>query len=496
MELHSLTIREASRLLRSGQITAVALTQAALERIRAVDPEVRAYVTVCEEEALREAAAADRRLQGGEPVTPLTGIPYGVKDCLSTYGVRTTCSSRILEDYVPRYDATVISRLREAGAVLVGKQNMDEFGMGSSCENSAFFPTRNPWDPDRVPGGSSGGSAAAVAADMGLFSLGEDTGGSIRMPASFCGVTGLKPTYGRVSRFGLIALVSSFDSIGPLTHDVWDAGLVLNVIAGHDPRDSTSVDVPVPDYGHAISRERLDGVRLGIPAEYFAEGMDPGVEKAVVTAIAHLQALGAQVEEVSLPHTDYAISIYYLILTAEASSNLARFDGIRFGLSEPPEGSDIIQRYLRTRGEGFGPEVKRRIMLGTFALSAGYYDAYYLRAQRVRTLLRQDFARAFEKVDALIAPVSPTPAFRLGEKVDDPLKMYLSDIHVVAANPGGVCSLAVPCGFVEGLPVGMQIIGPALDEARVLTIGAAYQATTHWHTYRPANSLQSPGGYE
>ncbi len=273
-------------------------------------------------------------------------------------------------------------------------------------------------------------------------------------------------------------------------------GLVLNVIAGHDPRDSTSVDVPVPDYGHAISRERLDGVRLGIPAEYFAEGMDPGVEKAVVTAIAHLQALGAQVEEVSLPHTDYAISIYYLILTAEASSNLARFDGIRFGLSEPPEGSDIIQRYLRTRGEGFGPEVKRRIMLGTFALSAGYYDAYYLRAQRVRTLLRQDFARAFEKVDALIAPVSPTPAFRLGEKVDDPLKMYLSDIHVVAANPGGVCSLAVPCGFVEGLPVGMQIIGPALDEARVLTIGAAYQATTHWHTYRPANSLQSPGGYE
>ncbi len=496
MELHSLTIREASRLLRSGQITSVALTQAALERIRAVDPEIRAYVTVCEEEALREAAAADERLQAGGPVTSLTGIPYGVKDCLSTNGVRTTCSSRILEDYVPRYDATVISRLRAAGAVLVGKQNMDEFGMGSSCENSALFPTRNPWDLDRVPGGSSGGSAAAVAADMGLFSLGEDTGGSIRMPASFCGVTGLKPTYGRVSRYGLIALVSSFDSIGPLTHDVWDAGLVLNVIAGHDPRDSTSVDAPVSDYVPAMSGERLDGVRLGIPVEYFAQGIEPGVEKAVLAAIAHLQALGAQVEEVSLPHTDYAISIYYLILTAEASSNLARFDGIRFGLSEPPEGSDIIQRYLQTRGKGFGPEVKRRIMLGTFALSAGYYDAYYLRAQRVRTLLRQDFARAFERVDALIAPVSPTPAFRLGEKVDDPLQMYLSDIHVVAANPGGVCSLAVPCGFTEGLPVGMQIIGSALDEARVLSIGAAYQATTDWHTCRPAKKEQVPGGYE
>ncbi len=485
MDLHTLTIRGAGKLLRSGEITAVALTEATLARIRAADPTIRAYVTVCEEAALQEAQEADRRLRTGESVTPLTGIPYGVKDCLSTKGVRTTCSSRILESYVPRYDATVISRLRDAGAVLVGKHNMDEFGMGSSCENSAFFDTHNPWDPDRVPGGSSGGSAAAVAADMGLFSLGEDTGGSIRMPAGFCGVTGLKPTYGRVSRYGLIALVSSFDSIGPIAHDVWDTALVMDAIAGRDPRDSTSLDAPVPDYAAGIDNQDLHGVRLGIPIEYFAEGIEPGVESAVRTAIAHLESLGATIEEVSLPHTDYAISIYYLILTAEASSNLARFDGVRFGLSEPPEGVDIIERYLRTRENGFGDEVKRRIMLGTFALSSGYYDAYYLRAQRVRTLLRQDFERAFNKVDALIAPVCPTTAFRIGEKIDDPLKMYLSDIHVVAANPGGVCSLAVPCGFSEGMPVGMQIIGPPLGEPTVFRIGGAYQGTTGWHTTRP-----------
>ena len=491
MTLHTLTLRQASELLAVGEITSVELTEAVLDRIRAVDPMVKAYVTVCEEAALEEARVADRRLQAGEGVTPLTGIPYGVKDCLSTTGVRTTCSSRVLEDYVPRYDATVISRLRAAGAVLVGKQNMDEFGMGSSCENSAFYPTRNPWDPARVPGGSSGGSAAAVAAEMGLFSLGEDTGGSIRMPAGFCGVTGLKPTYGRVSRYGLIALVSSFDSIGPMTHDVWDAALVTAAIAGHDPRDSTSLEAPVPDYLSGMAQERLDGVRLGIPREYFADGMEPGVRQAVEAALAHLEALGAEIREVSLPHADHAISIYYLILTAEASSNLARFDGVRFGLSEPPEGVDIIERYLQTRGKGFGAEVKRRIMLGTFALSAGYYDAYYLRAQRARTLLRQDFERAFADVDALIAPTSPTTAFPIGERIGDPLQMYLSDIYVVAANPGGACSVAVPCGYAEGLPVGMQIMGPALGEATILRIGAAYQATTDWHTARPE---QLPSG--
>ncbi len=484
MALHTLTIQAAHDLLVKGEVTAVELTRAVLDRIAEVDPAVRAYVTVCEEEALREAAAADARLQSGESVTPLTGIPYGVKDCLSTAGVRTTCSSAILEDYVPHYDATVIARLREAGAVLVGKQNMDEFGMGSSCENSAFFNTHNPWDLDRVPGGSSGGSAAAVAADMALFSLGEDTGGSVRMPAGFCGITGLKPTYGRVPRYGLIALASSFDSIGPFTHDVRDAALVTQVIAGQDPHDSTSVAAAVPDYIAYLDRD-LHGVKLGVPAEYFAEGIEPGVEAAVRAAIDHLTGLGAEVQEVSLPHTDYAIPIYYLILTAEASANLARFDGVRFGLSTPPDGADVIDRYLQTRGKGFGDEVKRRIMLGTFALSAGYYDAYYLRAQRVRTLLRQDFERAFEQVDALIAPVCPTTAFKLGEKIDDPLQMYLSDIHVVAANPGGVCSLSVPCGFSEGLPVGMQIIGPPLGESAVFRIGDAYQATTTWHLERP-----------
>ncbi|MCJ7551338.1 MAG: Asp-tRNA(Asn)/Glu-tRNA(Gln) amidotransferase subunit GatA [Anaerolineae bacterium] len=484
MALHTLTIQAAHDLLIKGEITSVELTRAVLDRIAEVDPAVRAYVTVCEEEALREAAAADVRLQSGEGVTPLTGIPYGVKDCLSTTGVRTTCSSAILEDYVPHYDATAIARLRGAGAILVGKQNMDEFGMGSSCENSAFFNTHNPWDLDRVPGGSSGGSAAAVAADMGLFSLGEDTGGSVRMPAGFCGVTGMKPTYGRVSRYGLIALASSFDSIGPFAHDVRDAALVTQVIAGQDPRDSTSVAAAVPDYIAGLDRD-LRGVKLGVPAEYFAEGIEPGVEAAVRAAIDHLTDLGAEVQAVSLPHTDYAIPIYYLILTAEASANLARFDGVRFGLSTPPDGADVIDRYLQIREKGFGDEVKRRIMLGTFALSAGYYDAYYLRAQRVRTLLRQDFERAFEQVDALIAPVCPTTAFKLGEKIDDPLQMYLSDIHVVAANPGGVCSLSVPCGFSDGLPVGMQVIGPPLGESTVFRIGDAYQATTPWHLERP-----------
>lgn len=484
MELYELTVHQAHELLRSGEITSLELTQSVLKRIRAVDPVIQAYVTVSEEIALQQAAEADVRLQAGEHLTPLTGIPYGVKDCLSTTGVRTTCSSRILEDYVPRYDATVIARLRSAGAVLVGKQNMDEFGMGSSCENSAFFNTHNPWDLDRVPGGSSGGSAAAVAAQMGLFALGEDTGGSVRMPAGFCGVTGLKPTYGRVSRYGLIALASSFDSIGPLTHDTRDAALVMQTIAGHDPYDSTSLNAAVPDYQSSLGTD-LEGMKLGIPAEYFARGIDPGVEETVRAAIAHLEGLGAEIQEVSLPHTDYAIPIYYLILTAEASANLARFDGIRFGLSYPPEGADVLERYLQTREVGFGDEVKRRIMLGTFALSAGYYDAYYLRAQRVRTLLRQDFDRAFEQVDALIAPVAPTTAFKIGEKINDLLKMYLSDIHVAAANPGGVCSLAVPCGFSEGLPVGMQIIGPPLGEPTVFRVGAAYQATTDWHEMRP-----------
>ena len=496
MDLHTLSVHEAGVRLREGALTSVALTQAVLDRIHAVDPQVRAYLTLSEDAALASAAEADRRLRQDEHVTPLTGIPYAVKDALSTQGVRTTCASRILEDYVPPYDATVIARLKEAGAVLVGKHNMDEFGMGSSCENSAFFNTHNPWALDRVPGGSSGGSAAAVAAEMVPFALAEDTGGSIRMPAGFCGVTGLKPTYGRVSRYGLIALASSFDSIGPLTRDARDAALVMDVIAGHDPRDSTSRRVPIPDYA---SEDRtlpadLTGLTFGVPGEYFGEGLASGVEASVREAIAHLADLGATVEEVSLPHTRYAIPVYYTILFAEASANLARFDGVRFGFSCAPEDGDVIARMLQTREEGFGDEVKRRIMLGTFALSSGYYDAYYLRAQRVRTLLRQDFERAFERVDALVAPVCPTTAFRIGEKIDDPLAMYLSDVHVVAANPAGVPSLALPCGFASAppdgarMPVGIQVIGPPFGEPLLLRIGEAFQRTTDWHQARPALS--------
>jgi aspartyl-tRNA(Asn)/glutamyl-tRNA(Gln) amidotransferase subunit A len=486
MDLHKLSVRQASDLLQTEEITSVALTSAILERIRAVEPTVRAHITVSEELAMQQAEAADARRRAGEKVTPLTGIPYSVKDCLSTKGVRTTCASKILENYIPRYNATVIDRLEEAGAVLVGKHNMDEFGMGSSCENSAFFNTHNPWDLDRVPGGSSGGSAAAVAAEMTPFALGEDTGGSIRMPAGFCGVTGLKPTYGRVSRYGLIALVSSFDSIGPLTRDVADAALVTQAIAGHDPHDNTSLRAPVPDYAQAFTGD-LKGVTLGVPVEYFAEGIDPAVEKPIRTALEQFRDLGAEVREVSLPHTHYAIPVYYLILFAEASSNLARFDGVRFGFSA--DGQDVLERYLDTRHTGFGDEVKRRIMLGTFALSAGYYDAYYLRAQKVRALLRQDFDRAFAQVDALVAPVCPTPAFKLGEKIADPLTMYLSDVHVVAINPAGVPSLALPCGFTDdtpALPVGMQLIGRPLGEDTLFRIGNAYQQATDWHLARPS----------
>jgi aspartyl-tRNA(Asn)/glutamyl-tRNA(Gln) amidotransferase subunit A len=402
--------------------------------------------------------------------------------------VRTTCSSKILENYVPQYNATVIDRLDEAGAVLLGKHNMDEFGMGSSCENSAFFNTHNPWDLERVPGGSSGGSAAAVAADMGAFALGEDTGGSIRMPAGFCNVSGLKTTYGRVSRYGLIALVSSFDSIGPMARSAWDCAAVLGAIAGQDAYDATSLPGVVPDYLKTIDQP-VKGLRLGIPKEYFQAGMEPGVESSIREAIQQFEALGMEVKEVSLPHTPYGLPVYYLILFAEASANLARFDGTRFGLSVAEGAENVIDLYLQTRREGFGPEVKRRIMLGAYVLSAGYYDAYYLKAQRVRTLLRQDFEAAFEQVDALIAPTCPTTAFKLGEKTDDPLTMYLSDIYVTATNPAGVPSLCVPCGFSNGMPVGMQLIGKHLSEETLLRIGHAYQSVTDWHLKRPETHL-------
>jgi aspartyl-tRNA(Asn)/glutamyl-tRNA(Gln) amidotransferase subunit A len=484
MDLHTLTIREAHDLLSTRQISSLELTTAILQRIRQLDPHLHTYVTVSEELALEQARRADARFRTGGAVTPLTGIPFAVKDCISTRGVRTTCSSRILEHYVPQYNAAVIDRLAAAGAVLVGKNNMDEFGMGSSCENSAFFPTRNPWDLERVPGGSSGGSAAAVASGLATFALGEDTGGSIREPAGFCSVVGLKPTYGRVSRYGLIALVSSFDTIGPLTREVYDCAAVLQAIAGKDPRDATSLSTPVPDYLKTLG-EPVKGLRLGIPKEYFQPGMEAGVEASIQEAVHTLEGLGMQVQEVSLPHTKYGLPVYYLILFAEASANLARFDGTRFGRSDRKTAKNVVEMYLETRREGFGPEVKRRIMLGAYVLSAGYYDAYYLKAQKVRSLLRQDFEEAFEQCDVLAAPICPTTAFKIGEKIDDPLTMYLSDIYSVATNPAGVPALNVPCGFSQGLPVGMQLIGRHLSEDLLLRVGHAYQMSTDWHKKHP-----------
>jgi aspartyl-tRNA(Asn)/glutamyl-tRNA(Gln) amidotransferase subunit A len=484
MDLYSLTITQAHELLRQRKISSLELTQALLERIREVDGQIGAYLTVTEGVALEQARQADERLRRGERVTPLTGIPFGVKDSIVTEGIRTTCGSRILEHYVPPYQATAVRRLLEAGAVLLGKHNLDEFSMGSSTENSAFFPTRNPWDLKRVPGGSSGGSAAAVAAGECFFALGGDTGGSIRLPAAFCNVVGLKPTYGRVSRYGLIALASSFDTIGPLTRTVEDAALVLQVIAGQDAHDATSLAQPVPDYAAQLQRP-VKGLRLGLPREYFVPGMEAGVEAALQEAIRQFERLGMEIREVSLPHTPYALAVYYLILFAEASANLARFDGVRFG-SAAQQAQTIPELYLETRGKGFGAEVKRRIMLGAYTLSAGYYDAYYLKAQRVRTLLRQDFERAFEVCDVLLTPVSPGVAFRLGEKTADPLAMYLSDVYLVATNPAGIPALALPCGFSEGLPVGMQLIARHGEEALLFQVGHAYQQVTEWHKMRPA----------
>ena len=485
MELHDLTIQESHELISKRKISAEELTRACLERIHRLDPQIKSYVTISEETALEQAREADQRLKTGEALTPLTGIPYSAKDSISTRGINTTCSSKILENYKPFYDATAIRKLSSTNSVLLGKNNMDEFGMGSSTENSGFFTTRNPWNFDHVPGGSSGGSAAAVAAGLTPFALGEDTGGSVRMPAAFCGITGLKTTYGRVSRYGLIPLVSSFDTIGPMAHSAYDVALVLESIAGHDPKDSTSRLEPVQNYSESLKKsENLSGLRIGIPKEYFVEGLDPEVDASLRSAIKQIESLGAEAVEVSLPHTQYAIPVYYLILFAEASSNLAKYDGIRFGLSER-DGDNLIDLYLKTREAGFGAETKRRIMLGTFALSAGYYDAYYLKAQKVRTLIRQDFEKAFETCDALITPVSPTTAFRIGEKITNPLDMYLSDVFVVAVNPAGIPALSVPCGISNGLPIGMQIMGPHLSEETLLRIGHMYQTQTDWHMKHP-----------
>ncbi|MDT7944110.1 MAG: Asp-tRNA(Asn)/Glu-tRNA(Gln) amidotransferase subunit GatA [Dehalococcoidia bacterium] len=481
--LYALTIHEAAELLRRREITSLELTESVLHRIQETEPHLNAFITITADLALAQARQADERLERGE-AHPLTGVPAAIKDIICTKGVRTTCGSHMLENYIPPYDATAIERLRRVGMVMVGKTNMDEFAMGSSGENSAFGPTHNPWDLERVPGGSSSGSAAAVAAQQCIYSLGSDTGGSIRQPAALCGVVGFKPTYGRVSRYGLVAFASSLDQIGPITKDVRDAALVLGVIAGHDPLDSTSAPVAVPDYTAALVPD-LKGVRVGVPKEYLGEGLDKGSREAVMAAIGVLQELGAEVDwEVSLPTTPYALACYYIIAPSEASANLARYDGVKYGFSYT-EGASMWENMEKTRQYGFGMEVKRRIMLGAYALSAGYYDAYYLKALRVRTLICREFEAAFQSHDVLVTPVSPTPAFRLGEKVHDPLQMYLSDIFTIPINIAGLPAISVPCGFSQGLPVGLQIIGRPFEEATVLRVAYAYEQATPWHNRRP-----------
>ena len=480
--MHDKTIAELSAALAAGECSSRELTGAVLERIQALDPQLNSFITVTAEQALAEADAADRRRAAGD-AGPLTGIPIAHKDIFCTDGVRTSCGSRMLDPFVAPYDAFVVERLRAAGAVSVGKTNMDEFAMGSSNETSFFGPVRNPWDPERVPGGSSGGSAAALAARLVPGATGTDTGGSIRQPAALCGVCGLKPTYGRVSRYGMVAFASSLDQGGPMARSAEDLALLLQAMAGFDPRDSTCADSPVPDY-HAALDAPLDGLRVGLPREYFGEGLDAGVASAVEAAVDELRRLGAQVREISLPNSQLAVPVYYVIAPAEASSNLSRFDGVRYGhrCAEPESLEDL---YKRSRGEGFGPEVQRRIMIGTYALSAGYYDAYYLKAQQVRTLIRDDFRAAFEDVDVIAGPTAPTAAFRLGEKTDDPVQMYLSDIYTIAVNLAGLPALSLPAGFSGGLPVGFQLIGNYFDEARLLGLAHRYQQATDWHRKSP-----------
>jgi len=481
MSLHKLSLCELQKKFTAGEVTATEIVRAYFLRIGQVEPKVKAYVTQTKEAAMTQASALDERLKGWRKTKPMTGMPLAIKDNLCTEGVRTTCSSRMLQQFIPPYDATVVARLREQDYILLGKANLDEFAMGSSTEHSAFGPSRNPWNLQHVPGGSSGGAAAAVAADECVAALGSDTGGSIRQPAAFCGVVGLKPTYGRVSRYGLVAFASSLDQVGPITKDVPDAALLLGAIAGHDPLDSTSADVPVPDYMKALKKKDLKKLNVGVPVEYFADGLDPEVELSVRAAIDEMKSLGGTIKEIHLPRTDAAVAVYYVIATAEASSNLARYDGVKFGL-RAKETKDLLDLYMKTRQEGFGPEVKRRIMLGTYALSAGYYDAYYGKAQAVRTLICEDFRAAFRDVDLIVTPVTPTPAFRLGEKSEDPLQMYLSDIYTISVNLAGLPAIAVPCGFSKaGLPIGVQMIGRAFEEETLLRAAHAYEQSTQWH---------------
>ncbi len=481
-ELTWITAAEARKQLDGKEISSVELTEAHLRRIEAVDGDLHAYLHVMADVALEQAKAADARIAAGD-AAPLTGVPVALKDVLVTKDAPTTAASKILEGYRSPYDATVVNRLRESGAVFLGKVNTDEFAMGSSTENSAFGVTHNPWDLSRVPGGSSGGASASVAAGEAMLSLGSDTGGSIRQPAGFCGVVGLKPTYGRVSRYGLIAFASSLDQIGPFTRTVEDAAIMLQTIAGNDPNDSTSVSLPVPDYRASLTGD-IRGKRIGVAREYRIDGMEAGVEKAVNAAIERLRELGAEVVEVSLPHTKYALPTYYITAPAEASANLARFDGVKYGLSI--ESNSLKEMYERTRGEGFGPEVKRRIMLGTYALSSGYYDAYYVKAQKVRTLIKQDFDDAFTQVDAIVAPTSPTVAFPIGARTDDPYQMYLADVWTIPANMAGIPGIAIPCGFSDGMPVSLQVLGKSFDEATVLQVAHAYEQSENWKDAHPA----------
>ncbi|MSM39884.1 MAG: Asp-tRNA(Asn)/Glu-tRNA(Gln) amidotransferase subunit GatA [Geobacter sp.] len=482
MELFELTIHQLHDKLKRKEVSAREATEAYLSRIESTNPTVNSFITVTADTARQAATEADARIAAGD-VDILTGIPLALKDIFVTKGIRTTCASKMLEHYIPPYDATAWTRLKSRGAVLVGKLNQDEFAMGSSCENSPFGPTRNPWHPEHIPGGSSGGSAAAIAAQQAAGTLGTDTGGSIRQPASHCGCVGLKPTYGRVSRFGVIAYASSLDQVGPMARDVTDCAILLGAIAGHDPNDSTSVDMPVPDYRSALAAG-VKGMKIGLPDEYFIEGLDPDVKKAMDDAIATYRSLGAEFVRISLPHTDYAVACYYLIATAEASSNLARYDGVRFG-HRAGEAAGLIDMFMKSRAEGFGPEVKRRIMLGTYALSSGYYDAYYLKAQKVRTLILHDFLQAFDQIDVILTPVAPTPAFRIGEKIDDPLQMYLSDIFTIPVNLAGTCALSVPAGESrDGLPIGLQLVGRPFGEEAILRAAYAFEQETQWHTMK------------
>lgn len=483
MELHQLTIHELQEKIRAGETTATDILKSTYQHIDAVDDKVHAYVCLMKDAAFAQAEAADVAIKNGD-IKALTGIPIALKDIYCVKGVPTTCGSRILQNFVPPYDATVVEKLQDAGAIITGKTNMDEFAMGSSTETSAFGVTRNPWDLDRIPGGSSGGSAAAVAADECAASLGSDTGGSIRQPAALCGIVGMKPTYGRVSRFGLVAFASSLDQIGPFTKDVEDCAILMNAIAGYDPRESTSVQLEVPDYRQFLNKD-IDGWTIGIPKEYFIEGIDPEVSAAIQKAIKTLEAGGAKCIDISLPHTEYCLAVYYIVAPAEASSNLARYDGVKYGFRFP-DSRDLLDMYKKTRSEGFGAEVKRRIVIGTYVLSSGYYDAYYKKAGQVRALIRRDFDEAFKRCDVILTPTTPTPAFRIGEKTDDPMQMYLSDIFTISTNLAGIPGMSIPCGFTQsGLPIGFQFLAGHFQEGRLLQIGSAYEKLANLEKRRP-----------